>query len=470
MNLRTTAPSLLIIGGGFAGASLAIRLLDRSEGPLSLTIVDPRADLGRGQAYSAAETAHLVNGPAEMFSLHPDDPEHLARWVRRSGAEPGWTPPKGPLSDVFLPRRVYGRYVGAELERAVRQARGRVGLTHLRAEVVRLARGPGGLGAELSDGRHLSADGAILATGVFPLGQDAALTSLTGDPRLITPWDPLGYDRLASADDVLIVGASLSMVDAVASLDARGFKGRYHVISRRGHLIEPRRPADPRPDFLDPDALPRTARGLLAAVIRERRAISAEGADWQTLPAALRPHILPLWQGATTEERLRFVRHLRPLWDVTAHRASPVSFTPVDRARGEGRFTAKAARLVRAQASDGRIGVTLRRRGVRIEETVTVDGIVDARGHQEHDWRRIDAPLVRALLADGLVRPHATGFGIDATREGAVIGADGGVAEDLHALGHPLRGVAWESSSIPEQIAQGSHLADRLLARLVVPA
>lgn len=461
MTRHQASPTILILGGGFAGASLALRLMEADPGPLSIAVVERRAELGRGQAYSAADPTHLVNGPAGMFSLYPQDPGHLARWVRREGIAPEGADP----AEVFLPRATYGRYVREEVVGAARAARGRVSLSHWQAEAVDLARGPGGLVATLSTGQRIRADLAVLATGVFPLAPDPALAAIDG---VVAPWDAAGLDRLAGAEEVLVVGASLSMVDAVASLEARGFRGRYRVISRRGHLIEERRVPPERAGFLDPDALPRTARGLLAAVIRERRAILAEGGDWQALPAQLRAHVLPLWQGAPVAERLRFARHLRALWDVAAHRAAP-SFAAVERARAEGRFTAQAARLVAAEGGD-RIRVRLRPRGRRETELITVDGIVDARGHQEHDWRRVEAPLVRALLAGGLVRPHATGFGIDATPEGAVIGADGRVAGDLHALGHPMRGVAWESSSISEQVAQGAALAPRLLAALRVPA
>jgi uncharacterized NAD(P)/FAD-binding protein YdhS len=33
--------------------------------------------LGSGLAYSTREGAHLMNGPAKLFSLHPERPEHF---------------------------------------------------------------------------------------------------------------------------------------------------------------------------------------------------------------------------------------------------------------------------------------------------------------------------------------------------------------------------------------------------------
>ncbi|RWR04584.1 FAD/NAD(P)-binding protein [Paenirhodobacter populi] len=464
MTFLAPPPALLIIGGGYAGAALAIRLLERRREPLRIVIAEPRAEIGRGEAYSTPDPVHLVNGSADRFSLHPDDPDHLARWVAGRGAEPGWTPPEGDPRETFIPRRVFGRYVVGELARAIAQAAPGVTLTHLRGTVTDLARGPEGLTATLADGRTITAGRAVLATGVFPLRPDPALAGPRAAGRVSTPWDAVALDTLTPARDLLIVGASLSMVDTVASLTARGFRGRFHVISRRGHLIEPRRLPPERPPFLDADALPTTTRALLTAIIAERRAVRAEGGDWQAIPAGIRPHIAALWRSASREERLRFTRHLRALWDVSIHRAAPPSFTAVEAARREGRFSARAARLIGADLAGDRVAVRIRPRGRRETEEIVVDGVIDARGHQEHDWRRIEAPLVRALLARGLVRPHDTGFGIDATPEGAVIARDGNIATDLDALGHPLRGVSWESSSLPEQTAQSLALAERLFA------
>ena len=88
-----TDPRIVIIGGGYAGAVAAIKLLDSAAIALSLTTVERREELGRGVAYSTRELVHLLNGTAQTSTLHPDDPHHLARWLAANGERFGWTPP-----------------------------------------------------------------------------------------------------------------------------------------------------------------------------------------------------------------------------------------------------------------------------------------------------------------------------------------------------------------------------------------
>lgn len=463
MRLKDHTPVVLIVGGGYAGAALTIRMLERWRTPLHVVIAEPRSSLGRGEAYSSTETVHLMNGPAGNFSIHPQDLSHLARWVERTYDKGGITVPAEGAANLYIPRNLFGDYVNEELLRAIDGASPDMQVTHWQSLVVRLrGNGPAGFNVEFADGRQLRVDKVILATGVFPLADDPILVPLAGDWRLVKPWHSSSLDRLAHARDVMIIGASLSMVDTVASLEARGFRGRYHVFSRRGHLIEPTRDAGDPVTILNPAALPRTARQLLAAVIDARRKALANGRDWQVLPLSLRPHILPLWQGATTTERLRFIRHLRSLWDVTAHRSAPRSYAALDAVRNEGRFDVSAARLVSVFRENDRLRVKLRPRGSANAVDVDVDAIVDARGHQEHDWQKIKSPLVQDLLQSGIVRRHQTGFGIDATQDARIIGAEGFAHDDLYAIGHPLRGVAWESSSLTELRHQADALAEQL--------
>jgi uncharacterized NAD(P)/FAD-binding protein YdhS len=458
---------IVIVGGGFAGAVTAIKLLDSSQERLGITIIEPREDLGRGVAYSTSESVHLVNAPAHVFSLHNDDPDHFANWLETR--ETGLTPEGGGFAATFVPRWIYGTYIGDELARAVAHAKGRATLRHVRARATEVRRSGGRLHVTLSNGEVLPADEVVLALGVFkpqPRKDEAAVTNHS--LMVSNPWNPAVLDRIIDARELLLIGTSLSMVDVVASMEARGFRGRYKAISRRGHIVEARAEVDGVRDFFEGAPLPRTALELLTRVKAERRAIAAKGGNWRTMLQTLRPRIAELWRNASTRERLRFARHLRSLWDVTLHQAAPPSRIWLEKAEQEGRFTFAAGRLLQLDHDGTRFSAKIKWRHGGIE-TAAFDAVVDCRGHQEHDWRRVDDPFVQSLLAEGLVRPHDTGYGIDATSQGAVIDRSGAVVPGLYAIGHPLRGVAWESSSIPEQLAQATALAELLSANQTAP-
>ena len=69
---------MLIVGGGLSGTLLAMQLL-RLPGARHIVVVEPRAELGRGEAYSATELGHTLNGNAARMSVEPDDADDLTR-------------------------------------------------------------------------------------------------------------------------------------------------------------------------------------------------------------------------------------------------------------------------------------------------------------------------------------------------------------------------------------------------------
>ena len=240
-----------------------------------------------------------MNGPAKNFTLYPDQPEHLAYWLRNQAERDGWRPPAGvAYADSFAPRHLYGDYVQAELENALAQAPHPIAFKHLAGR----ARDLDGDGAarwavRLEDGRQLRADYVVLATGLFP--RTLHETGLELDPELVRRgaviddlWSEPPPKALARDRDVLVIGSNLSALDAMIHADSHGFRGEFHSVSRRGLLVAPRRDVQPWPSFLDPQALPATLRDLLRAVQAARRDIASAGEDWQRLAGAVR-HTCP---------------------------------------------------------------------------------------------------------------------------------------------------------------------------------
>ncbi|EHP38467.1 hypothetical protein OR16_37220 [Cupriavidus basilensis OR16] len=237
---------IAIVGGGMAGTLSAIRLLRDSSGPLAVHLFEPRAEPGRGLAYSTQDPAHYLNGPALNFSLYPEALEDFSRWLVRHGLAS-----TAEADHAFAPRSVYGDYLRDTLARALAGAAGRATLVHVRTEITDLSIGvPHRVYS--ADGRAWDADHIVLATGVQParpaLAQDDALEA---DGRYIPdPWQPGTLARLARAREIALIGTSLTMLDVVASLERLGFTGTYHAFSRRALVPWLRHNAGPCDDFL----------------------------------------------------------------------------------------------------------------------------------------------------------------------------------------------------------------------------
>jgi len=132
---------ILIIGGGPSGTMLAVQLL-RLPGQRKILIIEPRAELGRGEAYSAVELGHTLNGNAARMSVDPDNPDDLTQWLTAHIAGGGWPESAEqdvPVSELFPPRGLFGVYVQQRLAeaRAVGALQGST-VEHICAEAVDL--------------------------------------------------------------------------------------------------------------------------------------------------------------------------------------------------------------------------------------------------------------------------------------------------------------------------------------------
>ncbi|WP_460123148.1 FAD/NAD(P)-binding protein [Pseudomonas sp. S2_C03] len=458
---------ILIIGGGLSGAMLAVQLL-RLPGKRSLLVIEPRAELGRGEAYSAVELGHTLNGNAARMSVDPDNADDLTQWLTDFIAAGGWPESDEqhvPISELFPPRGIFGLYVQQRLAEA--QAIGATyGSTveHVRAEVVDLQTFDDAVRLSLSDGQRLQGTHAVLATGMFPAARTPQTESSGLNAAALDPWDVATMRQLEPQSTVLIIGSGLTMVDAVVSLEQAGHRGPIEVFSRHGLLPHVRRQPPAWVDFLAEDHTLRTPRQLVRELRRHCRDAIARGIDWQAPLDTVRAHIGRLWHQATDVQRRQFVRHVRPWWESHHHRSPPLSAELVARLHDEGRLRIQAASYQGLEPAAGAgVGIRIRRRGQTQTEVVRGAALINSSGI-EYDWRRVARPLPRQLLARGLIRPGPLALGIAAAVDGAVLDADGQAASRLFAMGPPLRGMWWESTAVTDVALQAKALAARLAA------
>jgi uncharacterized NAD(P)/FAD-binding protein YdhS len=457
---------ILIIGGGLSGTMLAVQLL-RQPGRRTIVIVEPRAELGRGEAYSAVELGHTLNGNAARMSVDPDNPNDLTQWLTEHIAAGGWpesAEQNVPIGELFPPRGLFGVYVQQRLAEA-RRVGAQYGSTveHICAEVVDLQTAADSVQMRLSDGQIVDGAYAVLATGMFPAARTAQKHSSGLNAAALDPWDVAAMRQLDPLSTVMIIGSGLTMVDAVVSLEQAGHRGPIEVFSRHGLLPHVRRQPPAWVDFLGEDHGIRTPRQLLCELRRQCRDAIAQGIDWQAPLDTVRVHIARLWSQATDVQRRQFVRHVRPWWESHHHRSPPLSAALVERLQLAGRLSIHAASFKGLEpSSDGGVCIRIRRRGEA--ETCVMRGaaLINSSGI-EYDWRRVARPLPQQLLERGLVQPGPLALGIAAGMDGAVLDAEGHAAGRVFAMGPPLRGMWWESTAVTDVALQAKALAARLV-------
>ena len=252
----------------------------------------------------------------------------------------------------------------------------------------------------------------------------------------------------------MLLGTGLTAVDAALTLEAAGFAGRIVALSRRG--LAPRSHGMREPTVAPLEDLPPHC----VAMLRRVRARSDE-IGWLGAVHELRSVTQTLWRTASLDERRRFLRHLRPWWDVHRHKLAPAVGATIEAMQADARLAIAAGKLVCAEAADGQAVVRFRARGKDEVETLRVARIVNCTG-PEADIVRAGEPLLDALLAAGHIRPDPLRIGIDVDLECRATGADGRPSETLSVIGPITRGAFWESVAVPDIRVQAERVAARL--------
>ena len=463
MTESTRNADVLIIGGGLSGTMLAVQLL-RLPGRRQILVIEPRAELGRGEAYSAVELGHTLNGNAARMSVDPDNPDDLTQWLTEHIAAGGWPESAEqavPISELFPPRGLFGVYAQQRLAEA--KARSASTVEHVRAEVIDVQVDADSTLLTLDNGQRLRGNFAVLATGMFPAARTPQTHSSGVNAAAVDPWDVTTMRRMDPRSTVLIIGSGLTMVDAVVSLEQAGHRGPIEIFSRHGLLPHVRRQPPAWDDFLAADPALRSPRQLLRELRRQCSIAQAQGIDWQAPLDTVRAHIGRLWSQASEREKRQFVRHVRPWWESHHHRSPPLSAQLVARLHEEGRLRIRAASFKGLVPAQSGVTIAVRQRGEQTLTQVTGAALINSSGI-EYDWCRVARPLPQQLLKRGLIQPGPLALGIAADASGAVLDAQGQVSARLFAMGPPLRGMWWESTAVTDVALQAKALASKLAA------
>ncbi len=446
---------IAIIGAGFSGSLLAVHLLRLSEPADRIFLIERNMAFGRGLAYATGNPGHLLNVRAGNMSAFSDQPDDFLQWVRalpeaeRGGVE------ETVDRLTFVSRRLYGSYIQHILAREIAGEGGRHRLHLIADEAVALHRSDGPYRVEVGCGQNYEADAVALAVGHFP--------PEGGAPGYVAnPWDPAGLAGLDPEAPVLLVGTGLTMIDVAISLLDRKHRGPIQAISRRGLLPRTHAAVTAEPQFM-PASM--ASNGVLALLIRIRRQVQralAEGRDWRAVMDSLRPDTRDLWRGLPLSEKQRFLRHVRPWWDVHRHRMAPSVAARIDAARASGQLTLRRARLGRLEPIRGGVQAELLPVGGGTPVLCNIGRVINCSGPLS-DIMRISTSLIQALLREGDARPDPLGLGLDVTGNGAAIDRAGRISNRLFAVGPITRGTFWESTAVPDIRTQCEALASHIL-------
>ena len=452
--MRSSAPAS-------AAASWRSSCMRSGPSPVDILLVRPVGDLraGRRLRRPARPAAAEHAGRQHERARDRSDPlPALAVGERSARASGGVDPAVRPC---LRRARVYGRYLRDLLDRAEAAAPGDVALSRIGHRVVGLTEEQGGLRLTLADGSARAADLAVLCIGNLP-------------PRL--PPAPGVETVHRPAADRQSLGRGEPRPDRAGRRGA-GAGQRPHDGRRRGPARRPR-PSRPDPGALAPrtaaeracrrragrrprnGSRARSPRACCSGTSAVRsRAPSALGIDWRAVLDAWRDQVPLLWQRLPMVERRRFLRHLRPYWDVHRHRMAPEIAAQIQAMQASGRLEVRAGTIEAYQAVTKGIAVRFRTRRQRRRDP--------DRRRLAGQLRRPDARLPAGRGAAGPGPSGAAGSrgrsrSGSASRPPAVCsccGATGGRTRACSRSGRLTRGTFWETSAVPEIREQGRTLA-----------
>jgi uncharacterized NAD(P)/FAD-binding protein YdhS len=450
--------TITIIGGGFSGTAVLLQLLKNHDGrELNVNLIEKRKSSGIGIAYSTTSDQHLLNVPAGRMGAYADDAEHFIKWLQANG--------HSYSAKDFVPRKIYCAYLNSIQEEAISNKKSTFTLNRINDEAIGLTTTVDGYGITLKSGNMLSSQKVVLALGNFPPSnpylRDMSYTQC--ERYHYNPWANGQLSRLNDNDKILIIGSGLTMVDMIADLHHKAFKGEVVAISRHGYVPFVHKGFDKY--SIDEEALKnaKTIQEVFNTVRSHHRLAKKQNINWRGVIDSLRPHTQTIWKNLSLPERKKFLRHLNSLWNVVRHRIPPSSADAIDKMKAGGQLKIYPAKLIRLIPSANNIHVMFRIRKTKQIIASDFSYVFNCTGPHSN-FKRISDPLVQQLLTEGIIQTDPLNLGLNASPEGRIIHNDGTVSQKLFTLGPSLKGILGESTAVPEIRVQAEGIAKMLLA------
>lgn len=486
-----------------------LRLIDRitdrgAADQVDLYLVEKSTTLGAGVAYGTTDDGHLLNMRAATMTLDLDRPDDFVTWL---GDKLG---PKGAeTGDAYIPRWLFARYLRHRLNEGLEKgARAGLGITVLTGTVT---------DCDLRDGRVVLQasqplppfDYVVLCPGDLP---STHYQEFRLHPRYInSPWQEGGLSALPTTARVGILGAGLTAVDVLISLEAQGHRNEAVCFSRRYPFptVQPRTYTPHTSRYLTQQRLGQQTDGYrrhlgLAEVVALFRAeleqelgttiaweqilrgpqgdpleglradiarAEAGAVRWYEVldtTAGLVPH---LWHQMRYEAKTEFLDRYHGLWNHYRHPMPLVNAIRMAAFGASGRL--RMVPRIKAVNANTRGGFDVWyqdpwHQGTAQIRSEAVDYLINATGTGLNAWL-LDSALIRNMLRRGLLRAHPLG-GIDVDFGTLRVRCeDGQLCDQVFFLGPLTRGVHFYTNSIETNLTNASNLSAHLASALTEP-
>lgn len=438
-----------IIGGGATGTLLAVNLIKNNGNyPLTVNLVERKARVGRGVAYSTTNDLHLLNVPANKMGAFPDDVGSFHQWLVKNNYN--------YLPNDFVPRRIFGEYLQNLLEETIKNADKNVTVNLVNQEAVDVTLENNQAQVILDSGETLPSDKVILAFGNFLPPHPGMENNdfVFADKYFQNPWNGAVARKISGGDDVLIIGTGLTMVDTVLGFFNTKHRGKIFAVSKHGWLPAVHKLGFVYPSFSD-ELKAKNKVSELFKIVR-RRTAQAENAhsNWRGVIDSLRPATQEMWVNLPDAEKRRFMRHLRRIWDVSRHRMPEECAEILQKMQDAGQLEILKGRIKKIEQSSLE-GFNITYESGAEKRHIHVNAVVNCTG-SESDFSKIESPLVQNLLCKNYIQTDNLALGLAAQPNGKI-------SDVFYTIGTSLKGILWESTAMPEIRTQAHNLARQLL-------
>jgi uncharacterized NAD(P)/FAD-binding protein YdhS len=431
---------IAIVGRGFTGIMNAISLLKRFDQPFHLVMYDPQPKINGGEGVNRSGKT-VLNSRVRDLSIDPGARDDFKTWLE---TDEGWLNQQdtvaGATDHAFVSGEIFSVYVYQRFSEALRQRTDVIVQVCLESVLTVEHHPQTGFLILSGDQQRAYFDTVFLATG-YGVGQRVEEQPAPNDVQ-----------------DAVVIGSGVHAADRALKLLAAGEASHVTLISASGFLPQSHT-GTAVGRVVSEEPLPGTLRGAFRSLREAAKTAELDGTGWQGIMNDFRSRAGDLWKGLTIEERRRFKRHVKPIYDSHRNRLPPSHYKRLHDAIASGAITLRKAKVERVATN----GVLLSSpSGLQV---LPADRTIDCRIRPID----VDSPLFRSLLTLGLARRDELELGILVDRCGRAVTAPD-VFQGLFAMGPLGLGSLPDIDLVPEIVGQAFSAAATLLAWVQEPA